>query len=105
MQTNDIAFMLILHGGNARSKVMEALKYSRNNYFQKASEKLNEADDELEEAHKIQSDILKKEANGEDVDLSILFVHAQDHLMTAMLARDLSQEIIDLRKTNNKQQN
>lgn len=101
MEINEIAFSLILHSGNARSNVMEALKCARNDHFDQAKELIEEADNELEKAHKVQTDVLQEEASGEEVNLSILFIHAQDHLMTAMLSRDLSQEIIDLRESSN----
>lgn len=103
MENNEIAFNLILHSGNARSSVMEALKCARNHNFDQAKEMIAEADNELEKAHKVQTDVLQEEANGEEVNLSILFIHAQDHLMTAMLSKDLSEEIIDLREGNSKQ--
>lgn len=101
MDINETAFKLILHGGNARSQVMEALKLARNNKARQAESMLGKADIELGKAHEIQSDILKKEASGEKLESSILFIHAQDHLMTGMLARDLAEEIIDLRKNKN----
>src|SRR5699024_5448086 len=84
MEINEIAFNLILHSGNARSNVMEALKYARTRDFDQAKEMIEKADNELEKAHKVQTNVLQEEANGEEVNLSILFIHAQDHLMTAM---------------------
>lgn len=98
MEMNDIAFNLILYSGNARSKVMESLKSARENYFEQAQQTLEEADKALEKAHKVQTDVLQREANGEKTEMSVLFIHAQDHLMTAMLARDLGEEMIALRK-------
>ncbi|MBY7144487.1 PTS lactose/cellobiose transporter subunit IIA [Virgibacillus sp. NKC19-3] len=103
MEVNEIAFNLILYSGNARSKVMEALKLARLQFFDNANEMLKEADEELEKAHKVQTNMMQEEAKGGSSSLSILLVHAQDHLMTAMLARDLSEEIIDLRQSDNKQ--
>ena len=98
METEEIAFNLVLHSGNARSNVMDSLKCARNYNFNEAKELLKEADNELEKAHKIQTEVLQKEASGENAEPSLLFIHAQDHLMTAMLARDLSDEIINLRE-------
>ena len=45
-------------------------------------------------AHQAQTDLLVKEANGENVTLNVLLIHAQDHLMTSMLALELIQEMI-----------
>lgn len=100
MNTNEIAFQLIMHSGNARSNIMEALKHARNNEFKKVEELMAKSDEELIVAHKIQTNLVQSEARRERNEVSIILVHAQDHLMTALLARDLANEIIDLRKTN-----
>ncbi|PTF08850.1 PTS lactose/cellobiose transporter subunit IIA, partial [Staphylococcus equorum] len=41
---------------------------------------------------------------GENINLTLLTVHSQDHLMTAITFKDLAQEMIDLYKEvkNNK---
>ena len=38
----------------------------------------------------------KAEANGEKLDYSIIMVHAQDHLMTSMLAKELIEEMVKM---------
>ena len=38
------------------------------------------------------------EADGEEFKIGLLMVHAQDHLMTSILARELVEEMIDLHK-------
>jgi PTS system cellobiose-specific IIA component len=93
-----ISFQLILHGGNARSLAMEAIFDAKEKNFAAALEKLSEAGKELNEAHKYQTQLIQAEAGGETLDLPILLVHAQDHLMNAMTVRDLAAEIIDIRQ-------
>ena len=61
-----------------------------------AKEKLDAADAELFEAHHAQTDLLQKYASGTEVKIEIIMVHAQDHLMTAILARELVEEIINV---------
>ncbi len=53
---------------------------------------LVEAEKELGNAHRIQTDIIQKEAAGEKIDISVLFVHAQDHLMTAMAEKKFNRK-------------
>lgn len=48
------------------------------------------------EAHHIQTGLLADEGNGEGPQVTLLLVHAQDHLMTSMLAQELIEELIDL---------
>ena len=41
-----------------------------------------EADEKILEAHKSQTEMIQRQAGGEEVEYSLLFVHAQDTLMT-----------------------
>ena len=91
-----IAFGLILHAGDARSKAMEAVYLSREGHTEEALSLLDEAREELHLAHQSQTALLTAEANGEQYDLSILMVHAQDHLAMAISAIDNAEELIRL---------
>ena len=101
MMTEDmevIIFEIISQGGTAKGLAYEALQAAENEDFQKAEELLKEADECLKEAHKIQTGIIQAEARGERTEVSVLFVHAQDHLMTAIEAKTLIEHIIKLHK-------
>jgi cellobiose PTS system EIIA component len=91
-----LSFQLILHAGNARSSSMEAIQLAKAGEFEEAAEKLEEANQAFLEAHHAQTSLLTKEANGEDLAVSIILVHAQDHLMTAMTVKEMAQEFIEL---------
>lgn len=101
----EIVFSIIIHGGNARAKSYDALRAAQSGNFQEAEEFLKEAEEELGNAHRIQTDIIQKEAGGEKVDITVLFVHAQDHLMTAMAEKGLIENMIDLYKRIDKLEN
>lgn len=94
----EIVLGIIIHAGNAKSKLYEALKASKENDFEKANQFIKEADDELLNAHKIQTKLIQNEAAGEKSEISILLIHSQDHLMTCMSEKNLITEIIELRK-------
>jgi len=93
-----ISFELILHSGNARSLAMEAIILAKENNFIEADMKLEEAGAEIALAHKVQTSLIQKEANNEKIDVSILLIHAQDHLMTALTVKELASEFVDLYK-------
>lgn len=93
-----IIFEIISQGGTAKGLAYEALEAAENEDFEKSQELLKEADECLKEAHKIQTDIIQAEARGEKTEVSVLFVHAQDHLMTAIEAKTLIEHIIKLHK-------
>lgn len=98
MTIEEIVFQIIIHAGNARAKAYEALKNAQAGEFQKAEELLKDAHKEIGAAHRIQTDIIQKEAGGQKVDITVLFVHAQDHLMTSISEKDLIENMIQLYK-------
>ena len=94
----EIAFNIIGFAGTAKGLAYEALSKAENGDFQGASKLLNEADENFEKAHKAQNSIIIDEVNGKKIEFSLLLVHAQDHLMTALEARDLIERIITMYK-------
>ncbi len=94
--SEQIAFQLILHSGNAKSLLMEAMYKARDGEFEEARRKVNEANVELRLAHHSQTSLIQSEAGGQQYKINILLVHAQDHLMNTLTTRDLVEEIIYL---------
>jgi PTS system cellobiose-specific IIA component len=89
---------LIVFGGNAKSDAMEAIQAAKSSQFELANQKLRDADSSLIEAHHSQTNMLTQEASGEHVDLTLLMVHGQDHLMTSITFVDLAKEFVALYK-------
>lgn len=99
MELEQIVFEIISHAGNARSNCFEALKLSKEGNIDEAYKFIEKAKDELIETHKIQTNLLQKEASGDKQEVTLLLMHAEDHLMTAILAKELITEMIELYKT------
>ncbi|QIZ07812.1 PTS lactose/cellobiose transporter subunit IIA [Priestia megaterium] len=91
-----VIFQIILHGGNGRSAAMEAMQAAKQGDFEGARQKLMEADNAMNEAHHIQTSLIQGEIRGEKTEISLLMVHAQDHLMNAMTVKDLAVEMVEL---------
>lgn len=89
---------LIMHGGKAKSLGMEGIQEAKQGDLKAADRKMEEANNELEKAHRSQTNLLSKEASGENMEVTLLMVHAQDHLMNAITFCDLANEFIDLYK-------
>jgi PTS system cellobiose-specific IIA component len=87
---------LIVDAGSAKSYAMEAIRLAKEGSVCDAEAALATADAELAKAHHAQTDLIQRAARGEDIEINLFMVHAQDHIMTAMLARDLSREIAEL---------
>ncbi|WP_125570513.1 PTS lactose/cellobiose transporter subunit IIA [Lacticaseibacillus songhuajiangensis] len=96
-ETTELVIMqLIMAGGNAKSAAMEAIRAAKAGTFDVADAKLKEADSFMVDAHNAQTGMLTKEAQGEHTEVSLLMVHAQDHIMNAITFRDLAGEIVEL---------
>jgi len=89
---------LIVDAGSARSYAMQAVQLAKEGKFEEAQESLENADKDMSKAHGMQTDLIQKEAQGNKTEIDLFMVHAQDHIMTAMLARDLAKEIVELHK-------
>lgn len=89
---------LIMHGGDAKSSSMEAIYAAKKGDFDTAEQKIVDAEEALGNAHKSQTTLLTQEASGDSVELSLLLVHGQDHLMNAITFKDLAVEIIDVHR-------
>lgn len=93
-----LGFEIVAYAGDARSKLMEALKAAENGDFAKAESLVDEAGSCIAEAHKSQTTMLAQEAAGEEIPYSITMMHGQDHLMTTILLKDVIQHLIELYK-------
>lgn len=96
MELQNELIEIISLSGDVKRKFLKAVKHAKNDEAEKAEEIYQEADDQLITAHLKQTDLIKKEANGEKVESSLMLTHAQDHLMTAILLRDMAKEFMDL---------
>lgn len=97
-EIQEIAFKIILDSGDARTMVHEAFALMRENSFEEAESKLDDANNSVMSAHKVQTKLLHDYANGEEVTMDVIMVHAQDHLMTTMTIREVALEMLNLYK-------
>ena len=96
-----IGFEIVADAGEARSKLLMAIKAAENSEFDKAEVLTKEAEEVLLDAHAQQTEMIQKEASGEENEIGFIMVHAQDHLMGAMLLKDLTNHFIKLYKKSN----
>ncbi|MFD1067626.1 PTS cellobiose transporter subunit IIA [Oceanobacillus locisalsi] len=95
-QIQSVAFDIILHSGSSRTMIHEAFKMMRNSEFKNAADKLEASNEELLSAHQSQTDLIQQYTSGEDINMEIIMVHAQDHLMTTMTLREVALEMLHL---------
>lgn len=101
LQEEQIIFQIILHSGTSRAESYKALREAREGNMEEAEIAMERSKEELDKAHKIHREIL---SNPERIcaSPSLLMVHAQDHLMTAMAENSLITEIKELLKITEK---
>lgn len=99
MFANEEAVMeLLIHAGQARSDAMEAIRCARDKDWEATHRLMQSSEEASREAHKIQTKLIGEDEGCGKISVNLILVHAQDHLMTAMLCQDLAQEIILLRQ-------
>lgn len=91
---------LIMDSGDARSKIIEAMRLLKDNKFGEVRELMKESNQCIIRAHKVQTKLLQNEASGSEMNVQLLMVHAQDHLMDAMVMRDIVENLIDIQEKN-----
>ncbi|MBI0038635.1 PTS lactose/cellobiose transporter subunit IIA [Gilliamella sp. B14384H2] len=94
----EIVMQLITNSGDARSRCLKAIRAARKGNFEQADSLIEEVKKFLAIAHKTQTELIQNEIQGNHIPVSLLIIHAQDHLMNAISMRDLAIEIIEILK-------
>jgi PTS system cellobiose-specific IIA component len=89
---------MIAHGGEAKSLALLAIQQAREGKFSEAQASLLKSDEALKLSHQAHVNLLFHDAQHNDVHVTILMVHAADHLGGAETVRVLADEIILLHK-------
>lgn len=101
-----VAMQIILHAGDARIKVEEALKQAKQFDFTSAGNTMKEAEECIHQAHVSQTEVIQNETRGKTYEPCLLFSHAQDTLMTIMSEYNLAKQLIEFFEImNNKIEN
>ncbi|WP_295753419.1 PTS lactose/cellobiose transporter subunit IIA [uncultured Holdemanella sp.] len=91
-----IGFEIVAYSGEARSKLLLAIEKAKAKEFEECKKLIDEANESLNDAHKSQTTLLQQEARGENVEIGFITVHAQDHLMTTILLKDIVNNLLDI---------
>ncbi|WP_413111586.1 PTS lactose/cellobiose transporter subunit IIA [Thaumasiovibrio sp. DFM-14] len=92
--TEEFLMSLLCTAGEARSVIMEAMIQARNGDIDNANKMIAQADHLLVEVHRTQTSLIGFDEGKGKVSMTLILTHIQDHIMTAMLCRDLANEII-----------
>lgn len=95
-ELEEVVMGLIINSGQARSLAYAALKQAKQGDFEAAKTMMEQSRMALNEAHLVQTKLIEGDQGEGKMKVSLVLVHAQDHLMTSMLARELVTELIEL---------
>lgn len=103
MNLEQLIFEIISYGGEARAKAYQALEAVRAQASkEEVSALLKESHDSMTKAHNIQTKLVQAELQGEEgIQPTLLLIHAQDQLMTAMAEKALIEQLIDMQEEIN----
>ncbi|NIZ47163.1 PTS lactose/cellobiose transporter subunit IIA [Entomospira nematocerorum] len=96
LSREEAIFTIITGAGEARAKTFEAVSLAESGKLEEAKTRYKEADGELHSAHKIQTSFIQQESSGTPVEINMLFIHAQDHLMTAISEKAMVGKLLAL---------
>ena len=95
---NMIAMEVIMNAGDGRDKVDEALAAMAEGRLEQADALLREAEQLIAKAHNAQTEVVQSQVSGEDTEYSLLFVHAQDTVMTITTELRMAQKLLPIVK-------
>lgn len=95
---NVIAMEVIMNAGDGRDKIDEALDSMAKGELDRVEGLLEEAEALIVKAHNAQTEVIQSQVSGEDMEYSLLFVHAQDTIMTINTELRMTQKLLPIVK-------
>lgn len=84
-----VAMKIILKAGDARENIKAAINCLSQNDKLGYEKEMKEAKENIRQAHASQTQVIQEEATGAAISPTLLFIHAQDTLMTIMSEKNL----------------
>ncbi len=100
-ELSNIAFHIIAFAGEAKSLGVEAIQAAKESKFDIAEEKLKEARKKYGDAAHKHLSLIQKEAKGEQIEFMLIFMHAEDILLTTESFLLLAKEHIEIQRKFN----
>lgn len=95
---NKASMEIILHAGDARNLIFEAIDLLADKEYEKVEDKLKKAYEEIKIAHRTQTKIVQEELTDMTIPHTFLFAHAQDTIMTVYTEYNLISKLITVFK-------
>src|SRR5690606_37810990 len=99
MELEEQVMGIIINAGQSRSLCYEALGCAKQGDIEAADTLMKEAAHFAREAHLVQTQLIEADEGEGKTKMTLVMVHAQDHLMTSILAKELVTELIHIYRT------
>ena len=81
-----------------RSYYVQALRAAKKGDWAEVDAQLAEASAASKRAHDVQTMLIGMDEGCGKIPVNLVMVHAQDHIMTSMLAREMIEELIEIQR-------
>ncbi|KGY13997.1 molecular chaperone TorD [Vibrio tubiashii] len=98
MDLESTVMELIINAGESKSLAMQALSCAKKGEWEEVDQLLMESTAAAKRAHGVQTELIGLDEGQGKVPVNLVMVHAQDHIMTSMLARELIEELINVHR-------
>lgn len=98
MDLESTVMELIINAGESKSCAMQALRAAKKGEWSQVDDLLTQATAATKKAHQVQTELIGLDEGSGKVPVNLIMVHAQDHIMTSMLARELIEELIEVHR-------
>ena len=91
-----ICFGIISNVGAAKSMYVNAITLAKEGKFDEARAEIEEGNNFFVDGHKSHMELIQKECSGENVNVTMLLMHAEDQLISTENFKILALEFIEL---------
>ena len=98
-ELQELAFEIIAVVGEAKQLYMQAVTHAKNVDPEAARADIAAGNQVMTQAHEKHLRCIQREADGEALPFSLLFMHAEDQLLSAELIRDMALQLIAVYET------
>lgn len=97
-QLSATAMEIITYSGGAKSSYIQAMQLAKKHQFEESQLKMDEGDSIIKHAHAQHMELLQKEAEKNEPQVSMLVLHAEDQFMSCETIKIMVQEFIEIYK-------
>ncbi|ASP28070.1 PTS system, cellobiose-specific IIA component [Spiroplasma corruscae] len=94
----EISFTIIANAGEAKGRAINAIRLAREGKFEEAKVELDLSEKSMGIAGHSHLDVISAEASGKKIQIPVLFMHAEDQLLTTETVILLAKEMVELYK-------